>query len=86
MKARIISYRRSRHVTHENQAIIAVEGVFSKQEAQKLVGKRVFWLTPCKKKIWGVIAATHGNNGALRARFSRGLPGQAVGTKLEIMA
>ncbi len=41
---------------------------------------------PQAKKIMGKVAAPHGNKGVLRVIFERGLPGQAIGTKVEIKA
>jgi ribosomal protein L35AE/L33A len=35
-------------------------------------------------EIKGKIASTHGSNGVLRAIFEKGLPGQAITTKVEI--
>ncbi|MEM5812273.1 MAG: 50S ribosomal protein L35ae [Candidatus Aenigmatarchaeota archaeon] len=85
MKATIISYRRGAHTMHGNQLLIEIEGVNSKELAARYIGKRVVWTTPAKKKIFGKIVKTHGNNGVLRARFPKGLPGTAMGTKVEIV-
>ena len=84
MKGVIVNYRRGRHTQNPHQMIIKVEGVESREEAQKLVGKSVVWKTPGGKEIVGRITAVHGNKGAVRARFERGLPGQALGTEVEI--
>ena len=35
-------------------------------------------------KIVGKISKAHGNGGAVLARFDKGLPGQAVGTEVDI--
>jgi ribosomal protein L35AE/L33A len=50
----------------------------------KFVGKDVEWKSPANKIVKGKVAAAHGNKGVLRAVFERGLPGQAVTTKVEI--
>ncbi len=84
MKGIISSYRRSRHSTKGNHAILIVDGIKSKAEAEKLKGKEVEYNTSGKKQIKGKISAAHGNKGALRAIFERGLPGQALGDKVEI--
>jgi large subunit ribosomal protein L35Ae len=83
MKGLIANYRRSRHVTSGNQVVIHVEGVNSKAEAQKLVGKKVTWNTG-KRSLKGEVTGSHGNSGAVRARFETGMPGQAVSQEVTI--
>jgi len=84
MKARVIQFRRGRHNIHERHFLIEAEGVDSREKAQKLVGKEVAWKSPAGKIINGKIAAPHGGKGVVRAIFEIGLPGQAVGTSVEI--
>ncbi len=86
MEGVIKNFRRGRHRTSHNQMIVCVAGINSREEAQKLVGKSVEWKSPGKKTIPGTIAAPHGNKGALRVVFERGMPGQAIGTKVKINA
>ncbi len=83
MKGVISSYRRSRHVTSSNQLIVAVEGVTTREEAAKLVGKKVTWNTG-KRALTGEVAAAHGKKGAVRVRFSTGMPGQCLGQAVTI--
>ena len=83
MKAKIIQFRRGRHVIHERHFLIDV-GVKDRKEAEKFVGKEVEWKSPAGKIIKGKISAPHGNNGVVRAIFEKGLPGQAVGMGVEI--
>jgi len=85
MNAVIVNYRRGRHTIYSNQFIVRVQGVEEKESAGKLVGRKVVWRTPGGKKIVGRIASTHGNKGALRAVMEKGLPGQALGTQLEVI-
>jgi len=63
--------------------VIIVEGVNKKEDAQKLVGKKVMYNTG-KKDITGKISSAHGNKGAVRAIFETGMPGQALGQKVKI--
>jgi large subunit ribosomal protein L35Ae len=79
MDARIVSYRRGKHTEYTNQYILAIDGVTEKSEALKYVGKRVVWRTPTGKEVVGKVTSTHGNGGALLARFNKGLPGQVLG-------
>lgn len=85
MNATIMSFRRGRHTQVNNQFLLEAEGLDSKGKAAQLIGRRVLWKSPSKKEIFGKITDTHGNKGMVRARFSRGLPGTALGTKVEIL-
>ena len=84
MEAHILSFRNARHPHKMNHFLLEMEGVDSKEKAIKMVGKKVVWKSKGGKHIHGVIAAAHGGKGVLRARFSRGLPGEAVGTKVAL--
>jgi large subunit ribosomal protein L35Ae len=81
---KVIQFRRGRKTISERHFLIEIENVSKKEDAQKFVGKGVVWKSPAGKEIKGKIAATHGNKGVVRAIFERGLPGQAVTTKVEI--
>ncbi len=87
MKAVINNFRGSRRRKSERQMIIIVEGIGSKESAKALVGKTVSWTAPGKNKttITGKISAAHGNSGALRAIFEKGMPGQAIGQQIEVV-
>lgn len=84
MKAKVIQFRMGRHVIHPRHFLIEVEGITGRSEAEKLTGKEVSWKSPAGKIIVGKISGAHGNNGVARAIFEKGLPGQAVGTQLEV--
>lgn len=62
-----------------NQVVVLPEGISKKDTAEKLVNKKVLWTSPKGKVISGKISAVHGRNGAVRAIFEKGLPGQALG-------
>jgi large subunit ribosomal protein L35Ae len=84
-RALILGYRRGRHTQTMNQLLLEVEGADSRAKASKYIGKRVVWTSPGDREIRGKITQPHGNSGVLRARFSKGLPGTAVGTKADIL-
>lgn len=81
----ILGFRRGRRTQVCNQFLLEVEGVDSKGKAAQLIGRRVLWRSPGGKDIFGKITNVHGGRGVLRARFSRGLPGSALGTRAEIL-
>ena len=84
VSGKVIQFRRGRHTIHERQFLIDL-GLQKKSEAEKFVGKQVNWVSPAGKIIKGKISAPHGNRGILRAIFERGLPGQAITTKVNVL-
>ena len=84
VKGKVIQFRRGRHTIHERHFLIEVPNVSKREEAMKLVGKSVVWISPAGKKIKGKISSAHGNKGIVRVIFEKGLPGQAVTTEVEI--
>jgi len=67
MEGKIVSFRRSIKRQQKYQMIV------------KVLNKKVTWKSPAGKEIHGVVTNTHGNSGALRVQFEKGLPGQSVG-------
>lgn len=84
MEGVIINYRGSHKTQYPNQMVIKVDSIDSKEKANTLIKKTVIWLTPSGKEMKGTITKEHGNKGALRVKFEKGLPGQAIGTKVKI--
>lgn len=84
MKAWIVNYRMGRHTQNPRQMIVKVEGVEDREAAAKLKGKQVIWTSPAGKEMEGEVKGPHGNKGAVRAKFKKGLPGQSVGTQAEV--
>ena len=86
MKGKVVQFRRGRKTVHERHFLIELDGVSTRKDAEKFVGKSVEWVSPGKNKriIKGKIAAPHGGKGIVRAIFERGLPGQAVSTEVEV--
>ena len=84
MKARIANFRMARHHHYDNHMVIHVDGVDSREKASKLVGKAVVYKTESNKEIKGKIASAHGNKGAVRAIFEKGMPGQSISKDVSI--
>lgn len=80
MEAIISNFRRARHHTYNNHMIITVKDT---KDLDKLIGKEAIWKSPAGKEIKGKIVSMHGKK-ALRAIFEKGMPGQSIGTKIEI--
>ena len=84
MKGTIVNFRMGRHHQYDNHMIIQAEKLQSREEAEKLVEKEVVFKTQTGKVIKGKVASAHGNKGALRVIFEKGMPGQAVGKTVEL--
>jgi ribosomal protein L35AE/L33A len=84
MKGKVVNYRGGQRTQKSNQMIIAPEKGDSKEDAEKLLGKAVEWTTPSGRKITGKVSRIHGRRGAVVAAFEKGLPGQSLGTNVEI--
>ncbi len=81
-----MNFRSARHHQDQNQLIVSVSSVSDRNSAEKLIGKKVSYSCEGKQKkvISGEVASAHGNSGALRAIFEKGLPGQCIGRKVKI--
>ncbi|HKL23689.1 MAG TPA: 50S ribosomal protein L35ae [Candidatus Nanoarchaeia archaeon] len=81
---KVVQFRRGRHTLTEKHMLIEVEGINSKEKTTELVGKTVEWKSPAGKLIKGKVSGAHGNKGVVRAIFEKGLPGQSIGTDVNI--
>ena len=81
---KVIQFRRGRKTVHEKHFLIEIPDISTKEKAEKFVGKEVEWKSPAGKIIKGKISGAHGNKGVVRSIFEKGLPGQAITTKVEI--
>ena len=82
---RITNYRIGIRTQSSRECIIQFTGVESVAQAEALIGKKIVWSGEKKKHV-GRIVGFHGNNGAVRAKFKKGVPGQALGTTIELVA
>ena len=83
MKGIVVQFRRGRKTIHERHYLLDI-GLSSRDEAKKMAGKKVEWSSPAGKIITGEISDAHGNKGLVRARFEKGLPGQAITTEITV--
>jgi large subunit ribosomal protein L35Ae len=82
--ARIVNYRVGPRTQSSKEILIQVIGSESVVQGQ-LVGKKVVWSNQTSKLV-GQISGLHGKNGMLRAKFKNGVPGQAIGTVVEVIS
>jgi ribosomal protein L35AE/L33A len=80
---RITNYRIGPKEQTSNECLIEFENVDSASLVSKLVGQKVTWKNG-NTKLVGKIRGPHGKNGMARVRFTRGVPGQAIGSIVEL--
>lgn len=80
----IVSYRRGPKTQKPKEYILRFPSVESANGAARLIGRKVAWPIG-KHDARGKIVALHGKNGLVRARFRKGVPGQALGSPVEII-
>jgi ribosomal protein L35AE/L33A len=80
---RIVNYRTGPKSQTSRECLIEFETVDSASLAGKLVGQKVTW-TSGKNKFIGKIMGPHGRNGMVRVKFAHGVPGQAIGARVEL--
>ena len=78
------SYRRGPGTQRSRECIVRFRGIDSPSEAARLVGRTVEWRRG-DVVIRGKVVSIHGRGGAVRVRFRRGLPGQALGTEVRLI-
>ncbi len=79
MEARIVGFKGTKRSANTRYCIVESDA----QNPASLIGEKVVWRSDGGKVIAGTIIRTHGKN-RIMARFSRGLPGTALGTPLAI--
>jgi large subunit ribosomal protein L35Ae len=81
---RITNYRIGIRTQSSRECLLQFTGVDSTAQAGPLIGQKVVWKGE-KKALVGKIVGFHGKSGAVRAKFKKGVPGQALGTTVELV-
>ena len=81
---RIMNYRIGIRTQSSRVCLIQFTGVDSVAKAGNLMCQKVVWKGE-KKKLVGKIVGFHGKNGVVRVKFKKGVPGQALGTTVELV-
>jgi large subunit ribosomal protein L35Ae len=96
VRGAVQGYKRRRDYQDPNSSIVRLENVTDKSAAQWYVGKKVVYMYQgeCKhggprtykglRAIWGKVCRTHGNVGAVIARFNKNLPPSAIGKHVRV--
>ena len=80
---RIMNYRIGIRTQSSRECLIKFIGVDSVNQAGHLMRKKVVW-KGANKTLVGKIVGFHGKGGIVRAKFKKGVPGQALGTTVEL--
>ena len=78
-----MNYRLGRKKQYSKECLIKVLDSGT-SEAMQLIGWKVGW-PASDPKIFGKIVSPHGRKGVLRVRFGKGVPGQALNTRVRIL-
>lgn len=80
---RITNYRIGIKTQQSKECLIEFNNI-EPASTGKLVGQKVVW-TNGKNKFTGKIIGMHGRKGMVRVKFARPVPGQAIGTVVELI-
>ncbi len=84
LKGVIVNYRVGPKDQRPKECLLRFPNVKTLEEASRLIGRKVAWPAGQRKAI-GKVVDVHGRKGLVRARFKKGVPGQALGTFVEII-
>jgi ribosomal protein L35AE/L33A len=82
---RITNYRVGPNSQQTKECLIAFDNITSVALGGKLLGQKVIWKNG-KNKFTGKVVGMHGKNGMVRVKFANPVPGQALGTIVELVS
>jgi len=80
----IINYRIGIGTQKPKECLIQFAHVNSASLACQLINRKVVWKQG-NIKLMGKIAGSHGKKGVVKVKFQKGVPGQALGTTVELV-
>jgi large subunit ribosomal protein L35Ae len=84
VNGRITNYRVGNKSQTPRECLIEFQGINSSALAGQILGQKVAWKSG-KKLFVGRVKGIHGRNGMVIVRFLHGVPGQAIGTIVELL-
>jgi ribosomal protein L35AE/L33A len=81
---KITNYKVGNKSQTPNVCLIEFQGITSVSTAGRLVGQKVAWKSGKSLKL-GQVQGPHGKNGMVKVKFVHGVPGQAIGTTVELI-
>ena len=67
-----------------SECLIQFTNIVTAGKAGQLIGRKGVWKDENNRRM-GKIVGFHGKNGSVRVKFKKGVPGQALGTTVEIV-
>jgi ribosomal protein L35AE/L33A len=84
-RAQFVGYRRGlKSKQRNNQILIQIENVHSRDQASQYLGKQIRWTSPSKRKHKGRIVGFHGGNGTVKVLMKKVPPSLAIGALVNI--
>ena len=80
-----MNYRIGVRTQASHECLVQFTDVISDTQAGQLIGKKVLWKGENKRFV-GKIRDLHGKNGVVRVRFKKGIPGQGLGARVELIS
>jgi len=80
----ILNYRIGIGTQNPKECLIQFTHIISASLACQLINKKVVWKQGDSKLI-GKIVGSHGKKGVVKVKFQKGVPGQALGTTVELL-
>ena len=80
----IVNYRIGIGTQKPKECLIQFAHVNSASLAGQLINRKVVWKQG-NSKLMGKIAGSHGKKGVVKVKFQKGVPGQALGTTVELV-
>jgi len=80
----IVNYRIGIGTQNPKECLIQFAHVNSASLAGQLINRKVVWKQGDSKFI-GKIVGSHGKKGVVKVKFQKGVPGQALGTTVELV-
>jgi len=80
----ILNYRIGTGTQNPKECLIKFAHVKSASLAGQLINRKVVWKQGYRKLV-GKIAGVHGKKGVVKVKFQKGVPGQALGTTVELV-
>jgi len=82
LSGKVTAFRHSKFKQDSYQTIVQLA---TPDDVKKVLGARVEWLRKDGVRILGRVVASHGSRGAVRVRWDRGFPPQALGSDVKIL-
>ncbi len=93
VKGAILGFKRGRRNTYNHTTLVKINDVNDKESVDYYLGKKIAYIYRAKvekngshfRYIWGKVMRAHGANGVVRAKWSKNIPAEAIGSSIRVM-